>query len=41
MRGIAEWLASMEKSAEELYRKAAHNFKDDKDFSEFLFCRLS
>lgn len=36
MRGIAEWLASMEKSAEELYRKAANNFKDDKEFSEFL-----
>lgn len=36
MRGIAVWLASMEKSAEDLYRKAADSFQDDKDFSEFL-----
>ena len=36
MRGIAEWLSPMEKSAENLYRKAADRFQDDKDFSEFL-----
>lgn len=36
MRGIAEWLSPMEKSAENFYRKAADSFQDDNDFAEFL-----
>lgn len=36
MRGVAEWLSSMEQSAEDLYREAAIKFEADKAFHNFL-----
>ncbi len=36
MKGIAEWLSSMEQTAEDLYREAAIKFEGDKDFHKFL-----